>query len=290
MNDDTTNREDWNLISNNETDKIRGTLIDGGVNVVIARNLTSNSKRNTIVKVIIDYDANDGIAGTKDSRQLNSTINHGRSVKVTRLGENTLRNFPIEAICVVSESLNSTVLCIYDNYAAGQIQITTVHSKIQLQHHNNKMDDTIMILGGNQTITTPNRSIFLLVVKNELCYLEQRRPTVWEIKSLPRVVMVSVKSWDPTTYYSTNHSHNESNITGNNMLINNARFLDANSAMLDRFKQAIISETGEHWKYDKRKLLYKAGPSPYPNPTRPIGKLEASSTDVDNMDTINGER
>ena len=104
--DDTTNREDWNLISNNKTDKVRGTLINGGANVGIAGNLTSNNGRNTFMKALIDGSANGGIAGTEDSRQLNSTFNCGRSVKVTRLGESTIQNVPIEVICAVSESIN----------------------------------------------------------------------------------------------------------------------------------------------------------------------------------------
>ena len=150
--DDTTNGKDWNLISNNEIDKIRGTLIDGGANIGIAENLTSNNRRNTIIKALFDGSANGGIVRTEHSRQLNSTINCGRTVKITRLKESTLRNVPIQTICVLSESLNGIVLCIYDNYTAGQIQTTTVHSKIQLQHHNNNVDDTVMMLGRRDTV------------------------------------------------------------------------------------------------------------------------------------------
>ena len=59
--------------------------------------------------------------------------------------------------------------------------------------------------------------------------------------------------------------------------------------VLARSKQAMISETGEHQRDQNRKLLYKAGPHLYPNPTptRPIKKLEAVSTNVDTMSTTN---
>ena len=88
--DDTTIGEDWNLISNNKTDKIRGKLIDGGANAGITGNLTSNNRRDTIMKAVIDGSANGGIAGTEDSQQLNATFNCGKSVKVTKVGESTL--------------------------------------------------------------------------------------------------------------------------------------------------------------------------------------------------------
>ena len=94
-----------------------------------------------------------------------------------------MQNVPIEAICAVSRSLDGSVLYIYHNYATGQIEPTTIHSKVRLQHQNNNVDDTIMMLGGSQIITTADSSIFPLTAKNGLCYLEQRRPTVWEMKT-----------------------------------------------------------------------------------------------------------
>ena len=101
------------------------------------------------MKALVDGDVDGGIAGTEDSQPLNPTFNCGRSVKVTSLGEHTVREVPIEAICAVSRSLDGSVLCIYHNYATGQIQPTTIHSKVQLQHHNNNVDDTILMLGGS---------------------------------------------------------------------------------------------------------------------------------------------
>ena len=70
-----------------------------------------------------------------------------------------------------------------------------------------------MMLGGSQTLTTPDGSIFPLVIKNGLCYLKEHRSTDWEMKLLPQVIMTSVESRDPTTYDSTNNTHNKTNIT-----------------------------------------------------------------------------
>ena len=114
------------------------------------------------------------------------------------------------------------------------------------------------MLGETQTITTSDGSIFPLTAKNRICYLEQRRPTVWEMKTLTRLVMTSVELWDPSTYDCTNNAHNNMNMM-----------------LLARSKRAMISETGEHRRYKNGKLMYKAGPHPYSQPTatRPIKKL-----------------
>ena len=109
---------------------------------------------------------------------------------------------PIEAVCAVSNCLDGSVLCIYHNYATGQIQPTTIHLKVQLQDHNINVDDTILMLGGSQTLTAANGSIFPLTMKNGLCYLEleQRKPTAWEMKELQRQVMTSIEAWDPSKF------------------------------------------------------------------------------------------
>ena len=141
-----------------------------------------------------------GIAGTKDSLPWDSNINDGRSVKITGLGERIVSNVPVGSVCAVSNSLDGSVLCIYHNYATGHIQPTTIHSKVQLQDYHNIVDDTILMLGGSQTLTTGKRSIFPLTVKNGLCYLEQRKPTEWEMKKLPKHEMTSIELWDPSKF------------------------------------------------------------------------------------------
>ena len=151
-------------------------------------------------KALVDRGANSGIAGIEDSQPWDSNINGGRSAKVTSLGEHTVRGVPIEAVCAVSKSPNGSVLCVYQSYATSQIQPTTIHSKVQLQDYNNNMDDMILMLGGSQTLTTANGSIFTLTMENGLCYLEQRKPTAWEMKELPRQVMTSIEVWDPSTF------------------------------------------------------------------------------------------
>ena len=92
--------EDWDLVTNNQIhDK--------------------TTRKHQMKKALVDRGANGGIAGTEDSQPLDSNINGGRSVKVTSLGECTIRDVPIEAACAVSNSLDGSVLCIYHNYTTG---------------------------------------------------------------------------------------------------------------------------------------------------------------------------
>ena len=92
------------------------------------------------------------------------------------------------------------MLCIYHNYVTAEIKPTTIHSKVQLQDHNNIVDDTILMVGGRQSFTTPDGSIFPLTMKNGLCYLEQRKPTAWEMKNPPQQLMTSIEEWDPSNF------------------------------------------------------------------------------------------
>ena len=89
------------------------------------------TRKHQMKKALVDGGANGSIAGTEDSQPLDSNINGGRSVKVTSLRERTVRDVPTEAVCARSNSLDGSVLCIYHNYATGQIQPTTIHSKVQ---------------------------------------------------------------------------------------------------------------------------------------------------------------
>ena len=146
--------EDWDLVTNDQyRDKA--------------------SRKHQMKMALVDGGANGGIAGTDDSQPWDSNINSGRSVMVTSLGERTVSDVPIGTVCAVSNSLDGTMLCIYHNYATAKIQPTTIHSKVQLQDHNNIVDDTILMVGGRQAFTTTTGSIFPLTMKNGLCYLEQ---------------------------------------------------------------------------------------------------------------------
>ena len=108
-----------------------------------------------------------------------------RHVNVTGVGEHTINDIPIARFCAVSQSQYGNVLCDYHEYAGGNIQERTIHSKIQLMAYGNKVDDTTMSLGGQQTI---------------MCHLVQRIPTDEEMRVLPQVIMTSNRFWDPSIY------------------------------------------------------------------------------------------
>ena len=162
-------------------------------------NMTNNqicdktTTKHQMKKALVGRGANRGIARTEDSQPWNSKINDERSVKVISLGERTVNDVPIKAVCAVSSSLDGSVLCIYHKFATGKIQPTTIHSKVQLQDYSKNVDDTFLMVGRGQTNTTADGSISPLTMKNGLCFLEQRKPTAWEMQELPKEVMTSIE-------------------------------------------------------------------------------------------------
>ena len=57
--------------------------------------------------------------------------------------------------------------------------------------YGNKVDDTTMKVGGQQTVIAHGRHIFPLSMHNGLCHLEQRIPTDEEMRRLSQVIMTS---------------------------------------------------------------------------------------------------
>ena len=152
------------------------------------------------VKALVDGGANGGIAGSADSRRMDPLSHLDLHVNVTGVGEHTINDIPIARFCAVSQSQYGNVLCVYHEYVGGNIQERTIHSKIQLMDYGNKVDDTAMSLGGQQTIITHGGHIFPLSLQNGFCHLLQQIPTDEEMRVLPQVIMISDRVWDPSIY------------------------------------------------------------------------------------------
>ena len=121
-------------------------------------------------------------------------------VNFTGVGEHTINDIPIARFCAVSQSHYGNVLCVYHEYAGGNIQERTIHSKIQLMDYGNKVNDTARSLRGQQTIIAHGGHIFPLSMQNGLCHLVQRILTDEEMRVLPQVIMTSDCVWDPSIY------------------------------------------------------------------------------------------
>ena len=164
------------------------TIVNNGVPHLYS---VSKNVRSSKVMALIDGGANGGIAGTADSRRMDPPSQFDRHVNVTSVGDHTINDIPIARFFAVSRSQYGNVLCAYHEYAGGRIQERTIHSKIQLADYGNKVDDTTMKLGGQQTIIAHGGHIFQLSMSNGLCYLEQLIPTDTEMHLLPQVIMTS---------------------------------------------------------------------------------------------------
>ena len=80
------------------------------------------------------------------------------------------------------------------------MQVQTIHFKIQLMDYGNKVDNTTMKLGRQQTIFAHDGHIFTLLMQNGLGHLEQCIPTNKEMCTLLQVIMTSDLVWDPSIY------------------------------------------------------------------------------------------
>ena len=153
--------------------------------------LVSKNVRSSKVKALIDGGANGGIAGSADSQRMDPFSHLDRHVNVAGVEEHTINDTPIARFCAVSQSQHGNVLCVYHKYAGGNIQERTIHSKIQLMDYGNKVDDTTMRLGGQQTIIAHGGHIFPVSMQNGLYHLVQQIPTDEEMRVLPLVIMTS---------------------------------------------------------------------------------------------------
>ena len=151
-------------------------------------------------------------------------------------------------------------------------------------------------------------------MKNGLCYLEQRKPTTCEVKELPRQIMTSIATWDPSKFddvviendtnkdkYDNDCLSLKKNIpslsTDYSQLLrlilktkNDRSNNDMNTKMLVRTKCPMISKTSDRRDKD-RKLLYEAGHHPYPLlvTTESNKIVEAFSTNIDNMNNTKND-
>ena len=66
-----------------------------------------------------------------------------------------------------------------------------------------KICDRHHFLGGKQSISTPCGCVFLLQLKNSLCYLPQCYPTDFEMANLLHVLMTLDEEYDPSVYTTT---------------------------------------------------------------------------------------
>lgn len=153
---------------------------------------------------LIDGGANVGLAHPNQLRRIDYAY-PPRSVDINGVdGTGTLEGLRVGSFAGVSRYKNGDeVLLIFHEY--GELPraspSSTIHSKIQIEHGGHRVMDRPHRLGGEQCITLiPNGEDVPLFFHSGLAYMQTRRPTDYEMNTLPRVTVTSDTPWEPGIY------------------------------------------------------------------------------------------
>ena len=147
---------------------------------------------------LVDRGANGGIVGD-DARVIHQ---HQRQVDVTGID-----NHEMNALKIVDASGKITTqygpaIVILKQYAYHG-QGRTIHSALQLEHYQNKVDDRSMKAGGTQCIRTLEGYVIPLDIINGLPYMKMVPNTDDEWDTLPHIILTSGDDWNTTVLDNT---------------------------------------------------------------------------------------
>ena len=152
-------------------------------------NITTNN-----VDSLIDIGANCGLAGS-DVRIINKH-DPPRLIDISVINNHEVKDLEIVTAGGVVPSQKGEVIAIQHQYAyLGKGN--TIHSSIQIEAHNNKVDDRSIHHKGSQTITTNDGYVHPLKINNGLPYIPIRPFTDEEWTTLPHVIWTSDTLWNP---------------------------------------------------------------------------------------------
>ena len=147
---------------------------------------------------LVDHGANGGLWGAGGKIL---AVSETAKADVTGILQDTYEDVPIASIAAKINTKKGPVIGIFHQYALIG-EGATIHSSIQLESFDVKVQDQIKCLGGQQRIVTPEGNDMPLSVKDGLVYLDWQTPTDAEFDELPHVTMTSDVPWDPTIFDS----------------------------------------------------------------------------------------
>ena len=142
---------------------------------------------------LIDRGANGGLAGS-NMRVIATT---DRRVDISGIDDHQMTGLRVVTAGGVVPTQRGEVIGIFHQYASVP-QGRSIHSCVQLESFDIKVDDRSKLLGGSQSLTTPEGYVLPLDFKNGLPYLPMRPYTDEEWRTLPHVVFTSDVEWDPS--------------------------------------------------------------------------------------------
>jgi len=99
---------------------------------------------------------------------------------------------------VVRQPDGTEAIAIMNDYA-DHGKGKTIHSSGQMEHHKVKVNDRSLLMGGKQSLVTPDGYILPLSIRGGLPYLDFTRvPSDDDLANLPHFQLTSDEPWDPS--------------------------------------------------------------------------------------------
>ena len=170
--------------------------IEGSVyrRVNVAYRISNMAHEPTTLGALVDGGANGGLLGA-DVRILEYV--EGAHVDITGVGESELKGLKIaQAAAKVDTVADGPIIVIMSQYAELGFG-KTIHSKGQLEHFGQIVDDTGRNAGGRQCIITAEGYTIPIAIRDGLPHVDMAIPTDAEMEQYPHVFLTSDAPWDP---------------------------------------------------------------------------------------------
>ena len=144
---------------------------------------------------LVDGGANGGLLGA-DVRVIEYV--EGAKVDITGVGDSEIKDLKIaQAAALVKTVSDGNIIVIMSQYAdLGHGK--TIHSKGQLEHFGQIVDDTSRRSGGRQCIITNEGYTIPIAIRDGLPHIDMSIPTESDMEKYPHVFLTSDAPWDPT--------------------------------------------------------------------------------------------
>lgn len=173
-----------------------------------AKKPASRNNKDRRINVCVQYNINQTVTGSAASL-MDSGANGGmagddviivektnRKVDITGLDNHQVNNLDIVTAAGLVHTQRGPCILLLHQYAyLGKGK--SIHSKGQVEHYKNNVDDKSAHLGGKQRVVTLDGYIIPLQIRNGLAFLDMQPPTQSEMETLPHITFTADIDWDP---------------------------------------------------------------------------------------------
>ena len=150
---------------------------------------------------LVDRGANGSIAGN-DLRLITHEYPE-RTITIQGIDNHTVPDLRIGTYGAAARTQYGNVILIFNQYAQDG-HGNSIHSALQLEDNDIKVDDRPLTLGGTQSLVTAEGYTIPLNFNNGLAHMNLRPFTNDEWITLPHVTMTRNLAWTPHQYDSSN--------------------------------------------------------------------------------------